>query len=75
MKFAKAWDFATDGYRIRRNGWNASGQFVAVQRPDALSKMSAPYAYLKNSQDELVPWVPSQGDLFASDWIVAAREN
>jgi hypothetical protein len=39
-----------------------------MQIPDKGSKMSRPYLYLKNAQNEMVPWVPSQGDLFASDW-------
>lgn len=55
--------------RIARAGWNGPGQHVACQRPDAGSKMTAPYLYLKNAQGGLVPWVPSQGDLFADDWI------
>lgn len=58
------------GARITRAGWNAAGQWVAAQRPDAHSKMSAPYLYLKNAQGRLVPWLPSQGDLFAEDWAV-----
>jgi hypothetical protein len=59
-----------DGRRVTREGWNAAGQWVAAQRPDEHSKMTAPYLYLRNAQGQLVPWVPSQGDLFATDWAV-----
>lgn len=60
-------------HRITRAGWNARGQHVEAQRPDKGSRMSVPYLVLKNAQNELVPWVPSQGDLFARDWAILPR--
>lgn len=30
--------------------------------------MSAPYLVLKNAQGGFLPWAPSQGDVFATDW-------
>ena len=71
--FADALMGAMDGQRVTRAGWNASGQYVAMQIPDKGSKMSSPYLYLKNAQNDLVPWVPSQGDLFANDWAILPR--
>lgn len=59
------------GLKLTRRGWNAPGQYVEMQRPTVSSKMSEPYCYLKNAQDGRVPWVPSQGDLFAEDWELA----
>ena len=62
------------GGTVCRNGWNAPGQYVEALILDRgglaylSQKMTQPYLYLKNAQDELVPWVPSQGDLFAEDW-------
>lgn len=66
---AALWE-AKSGHRITRAGWNASGQYVTAQHPDKGSKMGLPYLYLKNAQNEFVPWVPSQGDLFANDWAI-----
>ena len=68
--FADALMGAMDGKRVTRAGWNAGGQYVAMQTPDKSSMMSRPYLYLKNAQNDLVPWVPSQGDLFANDWAI-----
>lgn len=68
--FSAALNAVIHGHRITRAGWNGRGQYVTAQRPDKHSKMTAPYLCLKNSQDDLVPWVPSQGDLFARDWAV-----
>jgi hypothetical protein len=71
--FADALMAAMDGQRITRRGWNAANQYVSAQYPDKGSKMSAPYLFLKNAQNEMVPWVPSQGDLFAHDWAILPR--
>lgn len=60
-------------HRITRAGWNAGGQHVETQYPDGGSRMSAPYLVLKNAQGQLVPWAPSQGDLFARDWAILPR--
>lgn len=71
--FADALMYAKDGQRVTRAGWNAGGQYIEAQYPDHNSKMSAPYLVLKNAQGLLVPWVPSQGDLFANDWAFLPR--
>lgn len=54
--------------RATRAGWNGRDQFVQMQVPDKGSKMTQPYLCIRTSDGNLVPWVPSQGDLFARDW-------
>lgn len=66
--FSDALMHARRGGRITRKGWNAGGQHVEAQYPDKGSRMGAPYLVLKNVENLLVPWAPSQGDLFACDW-------
>lgn len=61
---------ALNGARITRAGWNGSGMWVAAQFPDKGSKMTVPYLYMKNAQNDLVPWLASQGDVFANDWAI-----
>lgn len=56
------------GQRVYREGWNGKGMWLALQTPDAHSKMTAPYIYMKTAQNDVVPWVASQSDLLASDW-------
>lgn len=58
------------GHIVSRAGWNGKGQYVKLQVPDASSKMTQPYMYLKNAQQGIVPWTPSQGDCMADDWQV-----
>ncbi len=58
------------GRCITREGWNGKGMWLALQTPDAHSKMSRPYIYMKTVDDALVPWVASQSDLLAEDWML-----
>ena len=60
-----------DGQKVQRAGWNGKGMWLALQVPDAGSKMSLPYVYMKTADDKLVPWLCSQTDLLAVDWQVA----
>ena len=68
LSFSQALVAIKIGKRVSRASWNAPNQYVSLQRPDGHSKMTLPYAYLYNAQGQYVPWVPSQGDLFAADW-------
>lgn len=82
--FSDALMWLKEGKRVARAGWNGAGQF-AWMVPDGVypARMEAikgyfpddqvPYgAYfaLKNAQATVVPWVPSVGDLLATDWQV-----
>lgn len=58
------------GERVTRDGWNGAGQYVALQTPDADSKMRKPYLYLSPVDGGFVPWLASQTDLLADDWRV-----
>ena len=58
-----------DGKKISRTGWNGRDQYLELQVPDANSKMTRPYIYIKTVDDDLFPWVASQTDLLATDWI------
>ena len=46
-----------DGQRVRRAGWNGKGMWLALQVPDANSKMTLPYVYMSTAQGDLVPWL------------------
>jgi len=68
--FEQALAWVKDGKRIARLGWNGTGMWVALQVPDEHSKMTLPYLYLSTVGGKLVPWLASQTDLLASDWII-----
>lgn len=70
-------DFATvlrelkafPGKKFKRKGWNHPDQWIALQLPDENSKMTLPYIYIKTVQGGFVPWLASQTDMLAEDWM------
>lgn len=58
------------GFRVARKGWNGKGMWLNLQVPDANSKMSLPYIYMKTADNRLVPWLASQTDMLADDWAI-----
>lgn len=68
--FGWAIDRLRDGTKVARTGWNGKNMWLMLQVPDAHSKMSLPYIYMKTADNNLVPWLASQTDVLAEDWIV-----
>ncbi len=66
--FGFALDMLRRGEKVRRAGWNGKGMWLALQVPDAHSKMSLPYIYMSTVTGDLVPWLASQTDMLAEDW-------
>lgn len=56
------------GCKMARDGWNGKGMWIALQRPDANSKMTLPYLYMYTADGQRVPWLASQTDILADDW-------
>jgi len=78
MDFGKALKCLKEGGRVAREGWNGKGIFIELQRPDENSKMTSPYIYIDTTglqtdnpaaPKSLVPWLASQTDMLAEDWI------
>lgn len=67
--FGWALNVLKDGGAIWRAGWNGPNQRLALQNPDVNSKMTLPYIYIKTVQGDLVPWLASQTDMLAEDWL------
>lgn len=85
--FSDALMWLKEGKRVQRAGWNGKGQYVILIPGDHLAR-SAGYGFgecigeftfgsvlaLKNAQNVMQPgWVPSMGDLLASDWLVVTE--
>lgn len=68
--FGWALDQLRKGDAVTRAGWNGKGQFLLLQVPDSHSKMSLPYIYITTVQGDRVPWLASQTDVLAEDWLV-----
>lgn len=44
---------------------------AAVDLPEGTVCKFAPYLMMRNAQGTFVPWLASQGDLLADDWLIA----
>ena len=74
-----------DGNKVAREGWNGKGMFIflvpgsqfQVNRPPLLGIYPEgktinyrPHVDMKTADDQIVPWVCSQSDLLATDWML-----
>ena len=59
------------GKSVAREGWNGKGMFIALQTPTESSKMTLPYIYMSTVGGQFVPWLASQTDMLAEDWMIA----
>lgn len=69
MTFGGAIEALKSGDTVARGGWNGKGMYLQLQRPDAHSKMSLPYIYMRTVTGDLVPWLASQTDMLSEDWV------
>jgi hypothetical protein len=76
VDFGKALTALKAGLKVSRVGWNGKGLWLELQRPDAHSKMTLPYIFMsypddaKTTPGARVPWLASQTDMLAEDWLV-----
>ncbi|WP_347455688.1 DUF2829 domain-containing protein [Acinetobacter thermotolerans] len=92
LSFGQALAHLKGGYRVQREGWNGSNQWLSVSNINSQdvpaerfwsphnreyaernggSALVMPCITIKNAQGQIqMGWVPSQGDLFAEDWVV-----
>ena len=77
MNFGEAIESMKLGSKCVREGWNGKGIFIALQVPDANSKMTSPYIFIDTTglqtdnpaaPKSRVPWLASQTDMLAEDW-------
>ncbi len=70
MDFGHAITALKAGHKVGREGWNGKGLWLELQRPDEHSKMSLPYIYMYTASGDQVPWLASQTDMLAEDWLI-----
>lgn len=68
--FGVALNWLKRDLRVCRLGWNGKGMWLELQRPDTHSKMTLPYIYMKTVDNKYVPWLASQTDVLAEDWMI-----
>ena len=68
--FSEALQYLKCGKKVSRIGWNGKDMWIALQVPTEESKMTSPYIYMKCANGKFCPWLGSQTDLLAEDWMV-----
>ncbi len=71
LTFGEATEAMKDGHKVCRKGWNGKNMWIAIQMPDEHSKMTQPYIYMFTAQGDLIPWLASQADMLAVDWMIS----
>lgn len=78
MNFGQALELLKKSKKAARKGWNGRGIFIELQNPDVHSKMTHPYIFIDSTglqtdnpdaPKNRVPWLASQTDMLAEDWI------
>ena len=84
MNFSMALVLLKEKQRLAREGWNGKGMYVylvdgstfAVSRPPLLGLLPEgtevqyrPHLDMRTADGQYVPWVASQSDLLADDWV------
>jgi len=57
------------GLHVRRRAWLPHQMWLALQIPDAHSKMQAPYLYLQTGFIGPMPYTLTNEDILAKDWM------
>jgi hypothetical protein len=69
VNFGEALEVLESGGMAARAGWNGKNMWIKLQVPDAHSKMTLPYIYMFTADKNQVPWLASQTDILAKDWV------
>lgn len=83
--FGEALEALKQGKKVARSGWNGKGMFLflvqgstfKVNRPPLLGIYEegteinyCPHIDMKTADDKVVPWLASQTDVLAEDWVI-----
>lgn len=85
LSFGDAVAAMKSGYRVARAGWNGKGMFLIYIFPyindqytiiekNGIVGTLAPYLAMKTADNQLVPWLASQTDILADDWMIVSDE-
>ena len=82
MNFGEALELIKRGFKVAREGWNGknmylmyalNGDFTSVSRnPSETGRriLLQPFIVMRTANNKFVPWLASQTDMLADDWVV-----
>ena len=74
------------GHYVCRSGWNGKGMYLTIIDESNLTAVSGtystagaeyrlePFVMMKTAQDNYIPWLCSQADLLANDWMLSETQ-
>jgi len=78
MNYGQALEQLNLGNRILRSGWNGKGMYLFLVTGWQITKSpinsipvipNLPFIAMKTADDKIVPWLASQTDMLAEDWM------
>ena len=79
LSFSTAVHLLKHGYKVARQGWNGKGMWLHMipkshwETTRGLELLDGlPWIGMKTADDKFVPWLASQTDVLAHDWVVVA---
>ena len=73
LEFGDAIRLMRMGVKVCRKGWNGKGMWIALQIGGECPPMTEPFIYMKTAQNTVIPWLASQADMLADDWMTAVE--
>ena len=85
FNFGEAIELLKQGKKVARSGWNGKGMFVFLVPGSVFKVNRAPllgiypegteityhaHIDMKTADNQIVPWLASQTDVLAEDWVV-----
>ncbi len=85
MNFGQALEVLKQGHKVARQGWNGKNMFLflapgstfKVNRapllgiyPEGTEVNYCPHIDMKTADNKVVPWLASQTDVLAEDWVL-----
>ena len=81
FNFGKAIEYLKRGLKVARKGWNGKDQYLIYIEPwdnkyyevheKEIPGTLYPYVAIKTNYNGIVPWLASQTDMLAEDWVFA----
>ena len=76
--FGHAVELLKIGHRLARKGWNGKGMYItlvtgenwAMDKHENSTCEKCCWLGIKTADDQFMPWVPSQSDVLAEDWVI-----
>lgn len=79
--FGHAVELLKSGFKLARKGWNGKGMYISyvdpkewnsseLERPWDEDLKPRPWIGIKTVDNEYLPWIPSQSDVLAEDWVL-----